>query len=309
MQDQSPTQPPYNPYNQPAPAAQPQFDQQSYQQPYQQQSYQAPARNWKMPALVGGLVGLGILAGAFVLKGQGTHSVAASANPAGAAAPTALSTSPASAATGKAGALGEPGSQNGNASAATNPSQPNAQTAPSTPSQTVAQVPGTNASVVGGAGSKNVRSGPGTNFDAPHIAYPGDRVEVIGSGADREGTTWYQVYFPKSQVKGWMSSILISLDPGTPVPANTDSTGSSGSGSAKPAPTPDTNATIVGEAGSKNVRKGPGTENGVAHIAYPGDRVKILDSAQDGGGLTWYKVSFPQSGAQGWVAGQLLKID
>lgn len=71
-----------------------------------------------------------------------------------------------------------------------------------------------------------------------------------------------------------------------------------------------TNAVIDGEgASSKNIRSGPGTKYSVEHIAYPGDRLQILDSAQDSGGYTWYKVWFPKSGAQGWIAAQLIEID
>ena len=83
----------------------------------------------------------------------------------------------------------------------------------------------------------------------------------------------------------------------------------------EPAPTKtanntgNTNATIVGQPGSKNIRSGPGTVYGANHIAYPGNRVRILERGSDSGGYTWYKVYFPESGADGWIAGQLLNID
>jgi serine/threonine protein kinase, bacterial len=80
-----------------------------------------------------------------------------------------------------------------------------------------------------------------------------------------------------------------------------------------PSPSPSTsdstNAVIVGNKGETNIRSGPGTNFGVQHIAYPGDRVKILASAQDNGGYIWYKIYFPKSGASGWIAGQLLQPD
>jgi serine/threonine protein kinase, bacterial len=70
------------------------------------------------------------------------------------------------------------------------------------------------------------------------------------------------------------------------------------------------NATIVSQtSGSKNIRSGPGTTYGVKHIAYPGDRVRIIESSQDAGGYTWYKVYFPKSGAEGWIAAQLISRD
>jgi serine/threonine protein kinase, bacterial len=72
----------------------------------------------------------------------------------------------------------------------------------------------------------------------------------------------------------------------------------------------ETDATIVSQtSGSKNVRSGPGTAYGVKHVAYPGDRVRILESSQDSGGYTWYKVYFPKSGANGWIAAQLISRD
>jgi len=73
--------------------------------------------------------------------------------------------------------------------------------------------------------------------------------------------------------------------------------------------TGNTNATIVGQPGSKNIRSGPGTAYGANHRAYPGDRVRVLQRSSDSGGYTWYKVYFPESGADGWIAGQLLNID
>jgi hypothetical protein len=69
------------------------------------------------------------------------------------------------------------------------------------------------------------------------------------------------------------------------------------------------NALIVGDPSSKNIRSGPGTEYEVRHIAYPGDSIQILETAQDGSGYTWYKVLFPQSGAQGWIAAQLVALN
>ncbi len=70
-----------------------------------------------------------------------------------------------------------------------------------------------------------------------------------------------------------------------------------------------TNAVIIGNKGQTNIRKGPGTNYAPQHYAYPGDRVKILASAQDRGGYIWYEIYFPKSGASGWIAGQLLQPD
>lgn len=84
---------------------------------------------------------------------------------------------------------------------------------------------------------------------------------------------------------------------------------SSSTAPSSPPTTDGTNAVIVGNKGETNIRKGPGTNFGVQHIAFPGDRVKILASEQDNGGYIWYKIYFPKSGASGWIAGQLLQPD
>lgn len=76
-----------------------------------------------------------------------------------------------------------------------------------------------------------------------------------------------------------------------------------------PSSTSNTNATIIGQPGSKNIRSGAGTNYRVRHIAYPGDRVQILNSDRDQGGYVWYKVYFPISGADGWIAAQLIQVD
>lgn len=70
-----------------------------------------------------------------------------------------------------------------------------------------------------------------------------------------------------------------------------------------------TNAVLVGEPGEKNIRSGPGTNYAQRHIAYPGDRIRVIGRSYDQGGYLWYQVYFPQSGAEGWIAGQLVKVD
>lgn len=155
----------------------------------------------------------------------------------------------------------------------------------------------TNAMIVGSPGKKNIRSGPGTNYRQRHIAYPGDRVQVIGSSTDQGGYRWYNIYFPKSKAEGWIASQLLLLD------------GRSAPPQPPPTPTSSTNATLIGSPGSKNIRTGPGINYRARHIAYPGDRVQIIGSDYDQEGYLWYKVYFPKSGADGWIAAQLIKVD
>ncbi len=67
--------------------------------------------------------------------------------------------------------------------------------------------------------------------------------------------------------------------------------------------------TIVGQSGSKNVRTGPGTAYSVSQTVNVGDRVQVLGKSQDQSGYIWYKVSFPNSRDEGWIAAQLIQLD
>jgi serine/threonine protein kinase, bacterial len=199
------------------------------------------------------------------------------------------------------------------------PAPPPVAAVPTKPAMSAAEAAkaeaGTDATVVGDTGSKNVRSGPGTKYDSPHMAYPGDRIKLMATSRDEAGYTWHKVYFPKSGAEGWIAAQLVRLDRGSIAPSEgvSESPRSADPAPAQPsepaAPAAATNGTIIGEAGSKNVRSGPGTSYDSPHMAYPGDRVQIIDTSRDKGGFTWYKVYFPQSGASGWIAAQLVKAD
>jgi serine/threonine protein kinase, bacterial len=173
---------------------------------------------------------------------------------------------------------------------------------------------GTDATIVGEAGTKNVRSGPGTNYDAAHASYPGDRVKILATSRDDGGYTWKKVYFPKSGAEGWMAAQFLRNDgegdgdAGKPMEAEPPVRESKPPTSSSKTSV-DTNATITGEPGSKNVRSGPGMSYASPHMAYPGDRVQITSTTQDKNGFTWYKVYFPKSGAEGWMAAQLVSPD
>lgn len=60
----------------------------------------------------------------------------------------------------------------------------------------------------------NVRDGASTNAYARHIAYAGDRVEVLDRIVGRDGYMWYQVRFVVSNATGWIRGDFISLDEG-----------------------------------------------------------------------------------------------
>ncbi|MEL6260089.1 MAG: serine/threonine protein kinase [Cyanobacteria bacterium J06626_6] len=197
-----------------------------------------------------------------------------------------------------------------------------------------------NGTVIGQEGLKNIRSGAGLEHGVVASVGSGDRIQVIHRGRDADGYPWYQVTIPTGKT-GWIAGQLIQIDgdatpaakqptqlsepaptsPPTPTPPTATTTAKPALDQASapaPAPSPTSsselarqpNATIVSpESGSKNIRSGPGTHYPMLHIAYPGDRIIIQDSAKDAGGYTWYEVSFPQSGAQGWIAAQLVDRD
>lgn len=71
----------------------------------------------------------------------------------------------------------------------------------------------------------------------------------------------------------------------------------------------DTNATIIGESGAKNIRSGPGLKYLSKHIAYPGDRVQALEPTLNSDKFCWYRVFLPQFGIEGWIAGNLLRVE
>lgn len=255
----------------------------------------APSGEWKRSVMIGGIIGLSILGGAFMLRSQLPGTTIAS-NPTSPTTPTPAVSPPTT-------QLKETPAQ----PPANNPQTTVPDPAPSKPQQP--QVPSasegnqngdSNASIIDKDSSTNVRSGAGTNNPVTYTARSGDRVLISDSALDSGGYRWYSVRFAKSGVTGWVASQLLKLDPiAQPDPPQNPN----------PPKTDDTNAILVGEAGSKNIRNGPGTKFATVHLAYPGDRVRILETAQDAGGYTWYKVYFPKSGADGWIAAQLVKVD
>jgi hypothetical protein len=90
------------------------------------------------------------------------------------------------------------------------PSQPQIQP-PSQPPPKVSSS-GTNATVSGTPGTKNIRSGAGTAYAVVGTVRTGDRLQILGSSYDRGGYQWYKVYHPQSGTTGWIAAQLISSD-------------------------------------------------------------------------------------------------
>jgi hypothetical protein len=90
------------------------------------------------------------------------------------------------------------------------PSQPQIQP-PSQPPPKVSSS-GTNATVSGTPGTKNIRSGAGTAYGVVGTVRTGERLQILGSSYDRGGYQWYKVYHPQSGTTGWIAAQLISSD-------------------------------------------------------------------------------------------------
>ena len=173
-----------------------------------------------------------------------------------------------------------------------------------------ASVPGANSTIVGDPGATNIRAGSGSNYAVVNVVQVGDRVKAIDRATDSDGQPWYRVVVPSGN-SGWVFGQLIQVDGDAALPKVPDKPEDEPETKPVPPSTPadNTNATITGQSGSKNVRSGPGTNYETAHTAYPGDRIVIRDTSTDPGGYTWYKVYFPKSGAEGWIASQLVSRD
>jgi serine/threonine protein kinase, bacterial len=166
---------------------------------------------------------------------------------------------------------------------------------------------GTDATLVGN-GQLTIYAGPKSSSKQLHVAYGGDRIQVVDVALD-ERTSWYKIYFPKSGADGWVKRDRVEMDPGASPPSLEEKMIEADTSQ----PTTNlfnepTNATIVG-SGDINIRSGPGTKYSSPHVAYSGDRVTVGESVQGDEGYTWFRVYFPQSGADGWIAKQLLDLD
>jgi serine/threonine protein kinase, bacterial len=238
--------------------------------------------DWKKAIIIGGMIGSSILGGAMLLRAQLPALLEQAKESPSPSPSSAAKASPSPAVVG-GGDINPP-------PVAAAPAPPPASNA------------NTNATVVGEAGRKNLRSGPGTDFGSVGSVYPGDRIQIISTGYESNGFAWYQVYAPAVGSTGWIANHLVNLDsgaapaaPAAPAPKTPPRTAASSG-----------DATVIG-GGVKNIRSGPGTDYGVVGSVATGDRVKIVGSNSDRGGYVWYRVSY--AGGEGWIAAQLLQQD
>ncbi|MEB3189567.1 MAG: protein kinase [Snowella sp.] len=69
---------------------------------------------------------------------------------------------------------------------------------------------GSVATIGGKSGTKNIRSGPGTNYRVLVQGYTGDSLDILDSSTDSGGYVWYKVYHHSSGTTGWMASQLVN---------------------------------------------------------------------------------------------------
>ena len=285
----------------PSQAGQPQYSQAFSNASPSQITQPQSNGEWKKAIITGGIIGASILLGAVVMKSQVPGFMSST-------------TENASKATSKEGdaskkdAAEKPKEKSSDAPVVQQPSQTVIvqATQPAPTVNAAISLAEMNATVVGSAESKNIRSGPGTDNGVLHSVNPGDRVKVVGTGSDSGQNPWYKVIVANG-ADGWIASQLIQRD-GESAPAAVRAAVSQAM--SQPSRSGDyTNATVKGEGEIKNVRTGPGTKYPTEHECYPGDRVKIIDQNTDSGGYVWYKVYFPKSGASGWMAAQLIRPD
>lgn len=66
---------------------------------------------------------------------------------------------------------------------------------------------------------------------------------------------------------------------------------------------------VVSPGSMANVREAPSTSSRIRHYGMGGDKVNIRNQTNAPDGFTWYFVEFPNSGAQGWIRGDLLALE
>lgn len=163
----------------------------------------------------------------------------------------------------------------------------------------------------------NVRDRAGIDSSVVHVAYVGDRFQIISEEPGGDGYTWYNVRFESGET-GWVrgdfieqSASVASITPSSTTPRSTTPRAITPSATTPTTSPPRSEGggygTLTAEDTSIpiNVRDRAGMDSSVQDVGYAGDRVRILSEAQGDDGYTWYNVRF-ESGVVGWVRGDLV---
>ena len=130
-------------------------------------------------------------------------------------------------------------------------------------------------------GSLNLRSGPGKNYDSIGYVKHGDGVEIFfgDSKKDSEGEEWTHIKVDRTGKAGYVKTKYLSTKPVS---------GGAASATAK---------VYVGKnGGSLKLRKGPGTNYGVAGYVQHGEKISV-----ESRGSEWSKVKVVSSGKVGYI--------
>lgn len=135
-------------------------------------------------------------------------------------------------------------------------------------------------------GSLNLRSGPGKNYDSIGYVKHGDAVDVYfgDSKTDFEGEEWSHVKVERTGKVGYVKTKYLSNEPV-----------SGGTASAT------TKVYVSKNGGSLKLRKGPGTNYGVAGYVQHGQEISV-----ESRGSTWSKVKVISTGKVGYIKTQYI---
>ena len=134
-------------------------------------------------------------------------------------------------------------------------------------------------------GSLNLRSGAGKNYSSVGYVKHGDAVDIYygDNQTDSEGEEWTHIKVERTGKIGYVKTKYLSSSP--------VSGGSSGSESKKSA-----TVYVSANGGSLKLRKGPGTDYGIAGYVRHGDKITVQSSGSD-----WSKIKVTSSGKVGYI--------
>ena len=149
---------------------------------------------------------------------------------------------------------------------------------------------------IGNTDHINLRSGPGTEYDATKIddewiyISKNQEVKVIGEDKDKNGDLWYKVVIThnNTELSKWVYGEYITIKTSSPEPEN------------PPVTEEPREATVIDH--DVRIRTGPGTNyaqftlNGEVQYFNFLEVVKVLEEVPDKDGDIWYKVQFTRNG-------------
>jgi len=136
----------------------------------------------------------------------------------------------------------------------------------------------------------NVRSGPGTSYDALGLLDAGQQVQIVSQ--DSQGK-WYQILYPSApQGLGWVTAQYVQVGAGAEIPLEASSTPAGPTGR------------IVQRL---NVRSGPGTAFDSLGLLEPDTIVSLTGKNAT---ASWFQIVYPAGpDGRGWVTAQYVRTE